>query len=203
MVTSLPPTVQSHSNFIDGLVQANMQPIVQQLQDMDSFIESLRPAITRVARSLYCSYVDVEDMVQEGMIGVWKTAEKHGTDNTESFYLTAARWSMLKLINKDASTDVHMDDMGWLAAPAAQPATHREISSDEIKLVNKAMRRAKLSKRARWVVRAELQYYKTNLPNGAHVTRHSVQRRYNMNNGAYETMLRHSIKRIQQAHIPM
>lgn len=198
MVTSLPTTVQYHSNFIDSLVQANMQPLMQQAQDMDSFIESLRPGITRVARSLYCSYVDVEEMVQEGMIGVWKAAEKHGMGNTESFYLTAARWAMLKLINKSASTDVHMDDMEWLAAPAAQPDKHREVSTDEIKQIARAMYRAKLSKRARWVVRAELQYYKTNLPNGARVTRHSVQKRYNMSNGVYEDTLRQSIKRLQQ-----
>ncbi|MBQ7978023.1 MAG: sigma-70 family RNA polymerase sigma factor [Clostridia bacterium] len=55
------------------------------LKSLDSLMESLKPTVTRIARSYFLTNGDSSDLIQEGMIGLYKAFLNYRLDSPVSF----------------------------------------------------------------------------------------------------------------------
>jgi RNA polymerase sigma factor (sigma-70 family) len=106
------------STFIDSLVQDNLQSVMQQLEDVDTFLESLKPEISKIAYSMMYSSapraVDVDDLIQTGLIAAWQALELDVTHtNPKSFCIARARWRMKNFLRGARKQDAESLDQ-WL-----------------------------------------------------------------------------------------
>lgn len=196
------------NGFIDALVQTNLQPLMQSLADVDSFLDGLRPEINRIAYGLLASglhsKVAREDLEQEGLIGAWQCTQRFTVENTpspeafKSYCLKRARGAMVDYIRshyRHGGDTQSMDDEQWLTVPAQAEQAAKVTPVRERRRINTALN--KLTRLERLAIKAEFGFCQNVVGQGAcpDMTPQTVQR-YFKNRKAYAGARRRAIHQL-------
>lgn len=195
------------NDFIDNLVQTNLQPLMQSLADVDSFLESLRPEISRIAYGLLATglhqKVEQADLEQEGLIGAWQCVQRFDAEKTtcegafKGYCIKRARGAMIDYIRSHYRTGgdaLSVDDEMWLMVPAqAEPVT-KVTPMSERRRINAALN--KLTRLQRLAIKGEYGFCRDVVCHGGpYMTRQAVQR-YFKNRDAFESARKRGVRRL-------
>jgi RNA polymerase sigma factor (sigma-70 family) len=185
------------SSFIDELINANMARINHQLQDVDTFLESLRPEIRAIAYTLdRPRSVDIEDLVQVGMIAAWKAYEAQDMRNAtspRSYFTCAAKWRMRDYLRTERKHDADSLDTWFIGRGDNREEKARDVADYAPYRTPRGEHLAK--RRLMWSILRQLpskhqailvaEYLGGMNYEGHHVTREGISHRYTLTEGQY------------------
>lgn len=209
MLQSIVSYQHSADNFMGSLVQANLQPLMQEMADTDAYLEALQPDIARIASSLlYTTFtrgIERDDLVQEGLIGAWEATQHLDTSRSHyeqrAYCLRAARNKMCSYLTKFTKTvgdSIDLEPEQWLTVPAVAEAPAPATFTRKRKNVLSMLRN--LPRRERLVIMAH--YGMVSTGNRICITRQALQTRHNLTNRDYNNIKYRALKKLSSLPCP-